>query len=84
MSFGLCDLHNNITSQLYDARSKFVKPCEEKYWQQLSFTCMSEEESATEDENNGKYIIRHSPSWRSAGKEFVLVKHNYIYNIFVI
>ena len=31
---------------------------------------MSEEESATEDENNDKYIIRHSPSWRSAGKEF--------------
>lgn len=30
---------------------------------------MSEEESSTEDESNGKYIIRHSPDWRSTGKE---------------
>ena len=52
-----------MTKQLYDARAKVVKPCEQKYWHQLSFTCMSEEESATEDENNDKYIIRHSPNW---------------------
>ena len=61
--------YSMINMQLYDARSKFVKPCEEKYWHKLSFTCMSEEESATKDENNDKYIIRHSPNWRSAGKE---------------
>lgn len=65
----------NMTKQLYDARAKVVKPCEQKYWHQLSFTCMSEEESATEDENNDKYIIRHSPNWRSPGKK-CLSKHN--------
>ena len=44
--------------QLYDARSKFVKPCEEKYWRQLSFSYMSEEESSTEEENTSFVIHR--------------------------
>ena len=29
--------------------------------------CMSEEDSVSEDENHSRYIIRHSPSWRSSG-----------------
>lgn len=45
-----------------------VRECEEKYWQQLSTGCMSEEDGATEDENNEKYIVRHAPTWRSERK----------------
>ena len=33
---------------------------------------MSEEDSASEDENNDKYILRHTPTWRSEGKSGML------------
>ena len=54
--------------QLFSAHAKMVRKCEEKYWQQLSFGCMSEEDSASEDINNEKFIIRHTPIWRSESK----------------
>ena len=53
--------------QLFDSRAKVVRKAEERFWKQLSFSCMSEEDSANEDENHSRYIIRHSPSWRSSG-----------------
>ena len=50
MSFGLCDLHNTITTQLLMHNpnlSSHVK-------RNTLFTCMSEEDSAIEDKSNGK------------------------------
>ena len=49
-----------------------VRKAEERFWKQLSFSCMSEEDSASEDENHSSYIICHSPSWRSSGNYCLL------------
>ena len=40
---------------------------EEKFWKQVTFLCMGEEDSASEGKNHNRHIIRHSPSWRSHG-----------------
>jgi len=69
-----CNLCNPILLQLFSVRSKMVRKCEEKYWQQLFFGCMSEEDSANEDENNDKFIVRHTPTWRSGGNRLLPVK----------
>lgn len=56
-----------FTLQLFDLRAKVIRETEKKFWKQLTFSCMSEEDSASEDENHNRYIVRHSPSWRSRG-----------------
>ena len=55
-------------SVFISSRAKVVRKAEERFWKQLSFSCMSEEDSASEDENHSRFIICHSPSfWRSSG-----------------
>ena len=50
--------------QLYDRRSKYLKENELRRWKEINFQCMSEE-SAHEDENGDRFMMRHSHSWRS-------------------
>ena len=68
-------LHNNTSLlssyKLLDEHAKVVRKAEEMYWKQLKFSCMSEEDSTTEDENNKRHIVCHSLSWRLAGNNIV-------------
>ena len=66
---GLCPLYMYtyvyiLPLQLYDRQSKYLKENELRHWKEIDFQCMSEE-SAHEDENGDRFMMRHSHSWRS-------------------
>ena len=56
--------------QLYTIKEKMVRPEELKHWLQVPLDAMSSE---SEVEGDSDTLVRHPPSWRSAGKKFLLL-----------
>ena len=52
--------------QLFLRRSKYVRPDEKKYWTDIRVAHMTEEDTATSDDEDAN-LVRHPPLWRSAG-----------------
>jgi len=48
---------------MYDRRSKVVLEDEQKHWEHINPSCMTEES----DEDGGEKIVTHKLQWRSPG-----------------
>ena len=49
--------------QMYDRRSKVVLEDEQKHWEHINPSCMTEES----DDDGGEKIVTHKLQWRSPG-----------------